>query len=168
MYIQWHHIVSVVNMQQGKKLAIAKTVWVLFCACVITDSTLVDLYPPFGRHLHTWMHTLMYMYTQPHKHAHATQKYGGTFTDTTPHTHMHAQHHVHTGWILSSPRCKPGRSWQDCGHTPSGWGYSRPAEQGRKLFFCHKTVNCCLHALENQTICALEACTFSALIYCAI
>ena len=34
----------------GKKSAIARTVSVLFCTCVITDSILVDLYPPFGRH----------------------------------------------------------------------------------------------------------------------
>ena len=68
---------------------IARTVWVLFCTCVITDSILVDLYPPFRRHSHTWMHTLMHMYTQPHTHARATHKYPCTFTNTTPHTHTH-------------------------------------------------------------------------------
>ena len=54
---------------------------------LITDSILVDLYPPFWRHWHTWMHTLMHMYTQPHTHALATQKYACTFTHKTPHTH---------------------------------------------------------------------------------
>ena len=68
---------------------IARTVWVLFCTCVITDSIIVDFYPPFRRHSHTWMHTLMHMYTQPHTHARATHKYPCTFTNTTPHTHMH-------------------------------------------------------------------------------
>ena len=48
-----------------------------------------------------------------------------------PHTHTH--HHVHTGWIISSYCCKPGGASQNCRETPSGWGNSRPAEQGGKL-----------------------------------
>ena len=52
------------------------------------------------------------------------------YAHDTAHAHMHTQHHVHAGWSRSSPWCKPGGSWQDCGDAPSGWGYSRPAEQG--------------------------------------
>ena len=71
-------------------------------------------------HLHTPMqYTNMYIHTQP----------------CTTHTH----HHVHAGWILSSVCCEPERSLQGCGEAPSGWGYSRPAEQGGKS--C-SSVNC--------------------------
>ena len=128
---------------------IARTVWVLFCTCVITDSILVDLYPSFGRHSHTWMHTLMHMYTQPHTHAHATHKYTCTFTNTMPHTHthMHTYHHVHAGWSQFSLYCKPEWSWQDCGDAPSGWGYSRPADQGGKS--C-SSVNCSVMYIQLQ------------------
>ena len=62
------------------------------------------------------------------------------------HTHMHTQHHVQTGWILYSLYCKPARSWQDCGDAPSGWGYSRLAKQGGKLFFCH--LCCAMHIIH--------------------
>ena len=47
----------------------------------------------------------------------------------------HTQHHVHAEWRQSSLYCKPEGSWQDCGDAASGWGYSRPADQGGKLLF---------------------------------
>ena len=59
------------------------------------------------------------------------------------HTHMHKQHHVHAGWILSSLYFKPGGAWQDSGDVPSGWGYSRPAEQGGKLLFALLSLMLC-------------------------
>ena len=80
----------------------------------------------------TQMLTQLYLYTQPYIHT----------THTTNHTQpprTHTLHDVHIEWILSSLYCKPGGSLQGCGEAPSGWGYSRPAEQGGKL--C-SSVNC--------------------------
>ena len=77
--------------------------------------------------------TLMNAHTNTHVH---TTSHPCTFTHTS-HTHVHTRHHVHAGWIQSSLYCKPAGSRQDCGDAPSGWGYSRPAEQGGRLFFCH-------------------------------
>ena len=37
-----------------------------------------------------------------------------------------------------------------------------PHNSQRNTYECQKTDNCCCYALENQIICALEACTFSA------
>ena len=113
------------------------------------------------------------------------------YAHNTTHTHMCTQHHMHTGWTLSSPHCKPEWSWQDCGDPPSGWGYSRPAGQGWKFFICHlcfamciiqctlsttqhsgecehqktyPTDNCYWYALENQIhLCIASMSTFSAL-----
>ena len=63
---------------------------------------------------------------------------------TQPHTHMHTQHHVHTGWRLPSIFCKPEGSLQDCGDATSGWGYSRPGGQGgRLLLFVHLSLVLC-------------------------
>ena len=66
-------------------------------------------------------HTCMYIHTYTHTHTHT-------------HTQTHLHHHAHAGWILSSVWCEPEGAWQGCGDAPSGWGYSRPAEQGGKLF----------------------------------
>ena len=61
----------------------------MFCTCVITDSTLVDLYPPFGRHLHTWIYTLMNMYTQPHTCTCNTKIWMYIYAHNTTHTCTH-------------------------------------------------------------------------------
>ena len=62
------------------------------CLCLCdywySDSILVDLYPPFRRHSHTWMHTLMHMYT-PHTHAHAKQICMYIYAHDTAHAHAH-------------------------------------------------------------------------------
>ena len=83
------------------------------------------MYPPFWMHWQNCTHpcscntqTCMYIQTQP--------------------PHVHTQHHLHIGWIISSLYCKPGGAWQGCGDTPSGWGYSRPAVEGGGLsLFVH-------------------------------
>ena len=103
-------------------LSLFETVWkcsIAFVWLLIHVRTLVNLYPPFwstmahsNAHTHTTIHNL-----------HVTHKYACIFMHTTP----------HTGWILSSPYCKHNGSWQYCGDSPSGWDYSRPAEQGVHL-----------------------------------
>ena len=98
-----------------EKSAIVKTVWVLFCICVITDSILVDLYPPFRRHWHTWKHTLMLI---AHNHTPMHMQHTNMHGTVHSHTQHHTHHHVHAGWRLSSPFCKPGGAWQDSGDSP--------------------------------------------------
>ena len=80
------------------------------------------------------MHMHMLMYTQPHTHTQHTNMYiHMQLPHTHTHTYIHTHHHVHTGWIISSYCCEPGGAWRDCREAPSGWGYSRPEEQGGKL-----------------------------------
>ena len=123
-------------------------------------------------------------------HTHPCNTQTCTFTHNH-HAHIHTLHDVHVGWILSSVCCKPRGSWQGCGEAPSGWGYSRPAEQGGKLCSsvncsvmysnslytkystlysreckvqrAYPTDNRCCYAWENKLICVQEACTFSGL-----
>ena len=75
-------------------------------------------------------------------------------TNALVHMHNHTpctcntQHHVPTGWILSSLFCKPAGSWQDCGDAASGWGYSRPAEQGGKVLFVLLSLGCAMRIIH--------------------
>ena len=106
---------------------------------------------PFRRH------TLIHMYTQPHTHAHGTHKYMHVIhTHNITCTHVHTQHHVNAGWILSSLFCKPGGAWQDSGNSPSGWGYGRPTGQGWKLLFVTLDKWC---AFKLEQFCG-TSCTF--------
>ena len=80
---------------------IARTVWVLFCTRVITDSILVDLYPPLERHWHTWMHTPMHMHTTTHACTCNTQICMYIYAHNTTHAHAHTtpcacRRHSHT------------------------------------------------------------------------
>ena len=135
-------------------------------------------------------HTNAHVHTTTHACTCNTQICMYIYVHNTTHTHMHTQHHVHAGWNQFSLYCKPRGSWQGCGEAPSGWGYSRPAEEGGKL--C-SSVNCSVmysihcalsiphnipvnikfrehiqqiigaDVLGKKLICALEACTFSGL-----